>query len=146
LSSFKKPEAEAVFTVPPVSSYHAGVSAATSPPDSVFYDRVKSQLDDLFSSCERFPFLEELMPETKWVRVHFDESKFYVVGLIGKRPDYIGYGVPAEFSPAPPPELGDGCHWLPENPENPEGKGFWLMFQDAVTGEGVGDGDDAPVS
>ncbi|MCL2797506.1 MAG: hypothetical protein FWD58_05590 [Firmicutes bacterium] len=132
---------EAAFTVPPASTYHASVSAAAAQPGSVFYEQVKAQLDELFLSCEPFALLEELMPETRWVRVNFDETKFYVVGLIpsalngGKRPDYICYGVPAEYSPAPPAELGEGSRWLPENPQSPQGKGFWLLFQDAATGE-----------
>ena len=133
----KRADSEAAFTVPPVSDYHAAFAAA-APLQSVFYEQIKTQLDELFASCERFTLLEKLMPETQWVRVDFDESKFYVVGLIGKKPDYICYGVPAEYAPYPPAELGDGCRWLPEDPEDAGGKGFWLMFQDAATGEAEG--------
>ena len=131
----KKPSgSEAAFTVPPVSSYRAESSAARMVPESVFYEQIKTQIDSLFGSCERYAVLEELMPETKWVRVNFDDVRFYVVGLVGTKPDYICYGVPAEYTLLPPAELGDGCRWVPELVDKPEGKGFWLMFQDAATG------------
>ncbi|MCL2061908.1 MAG: hypothetical protein FWH03_04705 [Firmicutes bacterium] len=133
----KQPLPESAFTVPPASSYAAGVSAAKSVPEAVFYEQIKDQIESLFEKCERFTLLEELMPETRWIRVDFDETKFYTVGLIGTRPDYVCYGVPAEYSPLPPLELGGHCRWLPETPETPEGKGFWLMFQDAKTGEPI---------
>ena len=124
--------------VAPPASYNATKSAAGSLPELVFFEQIKSQIDELFNKNERFELLEQLMPETKWVRVSFDTDKFYVVGIVGKTPEYICYGVPSVFSDSPPEELGADCRWLPENMENPKGKGFWLMFQNAATGEAIG--------
>jgi len=111
------------------------VSVSKANTEKIFYEQIKSHLDGLFAQSERFSVLEELMPETKWVKIDFDESKYYVVGLVGKSPDYICYGVPALFSVSPPEELGDSAKWLPRVAAKPKGDGFWLMFQDAVSGE-----------
>jgi len=128
-------ETEAAFTVLPVSGYDAGVSALKAMPKADFYSQIKTQLDELFSSGERYTLLEELMPETRWIRVNFDEQKFYVVGLVGTKPNYICYGVPGEYANEAPEELGEHSRWLPLDAKEPEGKGFWLLFQSAVTGE-----------
>ncbi|MCL2848157.1 MAG: hypothetical protein FWE13_05375 [Firmicutes bacterium] len=128
---------EAATTVPPLSSYNATQSATKIKPELNFYEQIKSQLDSLFKDNEHYTPLENLMPDTKWAKVLFDTNKFYVVGLIGKAPEYIAYGVPSNFSETPPEELGTEARWMPENPSNPKSNGFWLMFQDAATGEAV---------
>jgi len=126
---------EAAFTIPPLSTYNATNSATKNIPPLIFYEQIKEQLDGLFLDNEHYTPLETLMPDTKWVRINFDQNKFYVVGIIGKFPEYICYGVPSEFSEVPPEELGPDARWMPENPDNPKGNGFWLMFQDATTGD-----------
>jgi hypothetical protein len=79
------------------------------------------------------------MPDTRWVKVYYDDTRYYAVGLIGTRPDYIAYAVPAKYTVDPPAELGGESRWMPEKPDDPKGKGFWLLFQDAVTGDAVTD-------
>lgn len=103
-----------------------------------YYEQVSEQIEKLFDEGERDKRLEELMPYTKWVRVDFSgDGKYYVVGLIGEKPDYVCYGLPAVYSSAPPEELGEGCGWLPLDIKNPHGEGYWLLYQDAETGESV---------
>jgi len=57
------------------------------------------------------------------------------VGIIGKNPEHICYGVPGVYSETAPHDLGDNAKWLPINPAAPTEGGYWLMFQDAITGE-----------
>ncbi|MDR2201544.1 MAG: hypothetical protein LBP26_02070, partial [Clostridiales bacterium] len=129
---------ESAFTVPPPSDFTVDDAFADGKTQAVFYERVKPQLDELFSQNPEFDALLKAMPQTKWVKVDYDgEGKYYVVGVIGDRPDYLCYGVPASFTPEPPAELDGYCQWLPLDAQSPQGKGFWLMFQDAVTGESV---------
>lgn len=102
-----------------------------------FYERVKSQLDRLFESNPKDAALEKLLPSSTFVRVAVDNSdKYYCVGIIGK-PDYICYAVPALYTPQPPEELDGYCQWLPLSPDVPNGNGYWLIYQDAVTGDSV---------
>lgn len=102
-----------------------------------FYECVKNKLGLLFDKAEHIKSLEERFPMTKWVRVPYENKSYYVVGILGDRPDYICYGVPGVYSAAPPEEIGDGCKWMPFDPSRPQGKGLWLMYQDANTGESV---------
>lgn len=128
---------EAAFTVPPVQSYTAA-NLNKSVPTKIFYEQIAEQLEQLFASSKRSTDLEELMPETKWARIEFDEKgKYYVVGVIGSPVEYICYGVPALYTPNPPPQLGGGSRWLPISAEKPQDKGYWLMFQDAISGETI---------
>lgn len=129
---------EAAATIPPPSSFSTQSAINSGAMESIFYEQVKPQIDDLFKNNSRFELLEKLMPDTKWVKVDYDESgKYYVVGLIGDNPDFVCYGVPAKFSPTPPQELSGFCQWLPIEEKDPKGEGFWLMFQDAKSGESI---------
>lgn len=113
----------------------------TSPPDgreATFYETMKDSIEKLFATGERETRLEEAMPFTRWVRVDYSgNGRYYVVGLIGDKPDYICYGLPAKYSTVPPEETDGKCGWLPIDPSRPEGDGYWLMYQSATTGESV---------
>lgn len=103
-----------------------------------YYEQVSDQIEKLFTEGTRETELESLMPHTKWVRVDFSgDGRFYVVGLVGDKPDYICYGLPADYTPEPPDEISGYCGWLPLDVKNPQGKGYWLLYQDADTGESV---------
>ena len=103
-----------------------------------YYEQVSDQIEKLFTEGTRETELESLMPHTKWVRVDFSgDGRFYVVGLVGDKPDYICYGLPADYTPEPPDEISGYCGWLPLDVRNPQGKGYWLLYQDADTGESV---------
>lgn len=111
------------------------------PPDgreATFYETMKDSIEKLFATGERETRLEEAMPFTRWVRIDYSgNGRYYVVGLIGDKPDYICYGLPAKYSPEPPEETDGKCGWLPLDPARPEGDGYWLMYQSATTGESV---------
>ena len=103
-----------------------------------YYEQVSDQIEKLFTEGTRETELESLMPHTKWVRVDFSgDGRFYVVGLVGDKPDYICYGLPADYTSEPPDEISGYCGWLPLDVRNPQGKGYWLLYQDADTGESV---------
>ncbi len=102
-----------------------------------FYERMKSKIDRLFEEGTREPVLERLLPSSKFVKIAVEDSdKYYCVGLVGS-PDYICYAVPAVYTPEPPEELDGYCQWLPSDESKPEGDGFWVIYQDAVSGDSV---------
>ncbi len=137
-SVLETPDEAAATVVPPVSEFTAENALREIKTETIFYEQIKGQLNELFGSNPQFDTLNSLMPDTKWIKVDYDGAgKYYVVGIIGEKPDYICYGVPASFTPEPPDELDGYCQWLPLDPEKPEGDGFWLMYQDAVTGKSV---------
>lgn len=102
-----------------------------------FFDEIRDKIRRLFDAAERMPQIEKYMPDTKWVRVPYEKSGYYAVGLIGSKPDYIAYGLPGKYSANAPEELGSCARWWPFDPEKPDGDGLWILYQDARSGDSV---------
>ncbi len=102
-----------------------------------FYDEIRPKMQKLFASAQRMTVLENKMPDTKWVKVPYEKNGYYVVGIIGSRPDYVAYGLPGKNAALPPEELGEGARWWAFDPEEEDGDGVWLLYQDARTGDSV---------
>ncbi len=101
-----------------------------------YYEKAKRELEEVFS---RFPIEEDLVkifPGSKWCKVYYECEKYYVVGVIKENDEekYICYGVPCDYSPVAPKELRDFCQFVPKSVFDLTGKGYWMMFQDAITG------------
>lgn len=109
-------------------------------PAELFIDKLKPQIDKLFEKNPIEDNLQNLIPNSKWVRVEYeDDGDFYVFGLLYDDDEirYVCYGVPAVFEETPPKELSGYPIWLPLNKENSTGFGYWLTYQDAQTGEPI---------
>ena len=67
------------------------------------------------------------------------EEGYYVFGVIYDEslPHYICYGIPCNNKGVPPKELEGFCQWLPLDISNQEGKGYWISYQDANSGENI---------
>lgn len=105
-----------------------------------FFNEISSQLNLLFDKYPPEKILEEIIPNSKWVRVDFEEdAKFYVVGLIyiDNQVKYVCYGIPAKWSSTPPKDFNENAQWLPINVSIPHGDGYWITYQDAIDGEMV---------
>lgn len=104
-----------------------------------FYDQVKDQVETLFEKYNPDESLKEIIPNSKWVKVTYDgDENFYVLGLISDKNQvlkYISYGVPSSDSNTPPDDLSDYAQWLPKDVNNIHKEGYWIVFQDAKTGE-----------
>ena len=114
-------------------AYTVEAAVASAKTHADFYARVKPQIDRLFKSGQPFAALEARLPNTKWVRVDYDGRRYYLVGLIGEAPDYLAYGVPGAYATCP---LA-GADFIPEKEDAPTGKGYWVLFQSARTGEEI---------
>ncbi len=99
-----------------------------------FYLSVKPQLDEIFVCFPECEDLEAVVPNSKWAKIQVEDG-FYVVGLIldGEVVRYISYGVPATKNSCPPSEIRDVAVWLDDGKK--EGKGYWVIYQDAMTGQ-----------
>lgn len=104
-----------------------------------FYEDIKGQIDKIFSENSSEKYLEELLPNSKFVRVNMDENDYYVLGLIYENEEikYICYGVPGVYQSKPPKQLSGYPIWFPIDKSNEEGFGYWLTYQDAESGESV---------
>ena len=107
-----------------------------------FLDMIKQQLDALFSQNEHFKELEDALTGTEWVKVSADEEGFdhYILGKLydGDVVTHIAYGTFAENQKQSPPQgLEKYCQFLPLNPQDENSAGYYVMYQDAITGENV---------
>ena len=96
-----------------------------------FYCSIKKSLDETFTCYPNVKLLEDMIPYSTWVEIKKEAP--YVVGLIreGDKPKYVCYGVESDNSHTPPKDVERYCQWLPTE----EYKGYWIIFQDADTGE-----------
>ncbi len=106
---------------------------------NTYFESVRNEIEDMFN---KFPPEERLavsLTDSKWIRINYSDNKYYVVGIIREdgKEKYICYGVPAKYSTSPPKELKGFCTFIPLSVFDLKGDGYWMMFQDAVTGDCV---------
>lgn len=104
-----------------------------------YYKKIESELLDLFSRYPEEQYLSKALPNGKWIKVALSNGKHYTVGIIKEngKEKYLCYGVPATYSTTPPKSLESGAIFVPLSIFNLHGDGYWLLFQDATTGESV---------
>lgn len=102
-----------------------------------FYNGVREKIDELFVIHPKEELLSALIPDSEWVKIIYDGDDYYVVGKIfeNERPVLLGYGVPGKKSVTPPKIADEISSWLTVNGLNNGYDGYWLIFQDAVTGK-----------
>lgn len=102
-----------------------------------FFTLIYPQLNELFSNFPRCEELEQKIEDSKWVNVSAG-SQSYVLGEIFEEGQisYICYGMYAKsVNDLPPKHLAKYCQWMPLDIVNPEDDGYWVMYQDAKTGQ-----------
>lgn len=105
-----------------------------------FFDRIKLQIDKMMNTNPKEKVLNEIIPNSKFCKVEFDDKTgYYVFGIIYNEdtPQYLCYGVPSKRDAPPPQELSEYYQWLPIDVENNESDGFYMMYQDAETGKTI---------
>lgn len=107
--------------------------------NSPYYLTVKEEIDGLFAKYPEERELEKAFWDAKFVKVYYSEDKFYVVGVVKEngKEKYICYGVPSPYRASPPKELAGYCSFVPLSIFDLKGDGYFMMFQDAVTGKCV---------
>ena len=100
------------------------------------YDTVKKELDEIFNKFPPDQELNAFFLDSRWARVNYSNKSYYVVGVVKEngKEKYICYGVPSNYSPVPPEPLKDCACFIPSSIFDLKGKGYWMMFQDAVSG------------
>ncbi len=105
-----------------------------------FFDGIKEQIESLFEKYPEEEILKQIIPDSKWVKIDYeDKGEYYVVGLLyeNNKIKYVCYGIPGMYSKEPPEELRGFSQWLPIDAEKEDGFGYWLTYQDADSGENV---------
>jgi hypothetical protein len=107
------------------------------PKDANFYSSVKNSIDELLTIHPTEKELCALVPDSNWVKVHYEKTEYYVVGVLKQdnKTTHIAYGVPGLRRIKPPKEADGLCEFVAIS-NLPNGhEGYWLMFQSAATGE-----------
>lgn len=102
-----------------------------------FYEQIKDQIDDLFKNHSREESLELIIPNSKWVRVEYqDVEGHYVMGLIYDQDTlrFISYGLPSKDNKTPPQDLEEYAQWIPMQNES---MGYWVVYQNAKDGQSI---------
>ena len=110
------------------------------PSEMLFYERISGQIDKMFRDNKAEQVLNEILPNSKFCRVDFEDgSGYYVFGIIydDGLPKYLCYGLPAQRDSQPPTELSNLYQWLPIDANDDEGDGYYMMYQDANTGKNI---------
>lgn len=103
-----------------------------------FYKKIEDNMSELFEKNDRDEELSLLIPDSKWARVSLGDDGYYVVGIIYSEdvPNIICYGVPDKDG-ANPPQSNENCRQWMEIEKG--GRGYWMMYQSAQTGETLSD-------
>ena len=99
-----------------------------------FYINIRGKLEEIMTINPECKELERLIPDSKWVKVYYDEDEYYVVGILTEEGTvkYLGYGVPGVEGIRPPKEAEELCDFLASDGEE---EGYWIMLQKADNGE-----------
>ncbi len=99
-----------------------------------FLNDIIYQLDEMFNIYPADDILNSIIPNSRFVKVDIESP--YVLGVIyeDKMLKYIAYGVPAKYNSLPPDDLSQHYQWLPLNPRDVMSDGYFMIFQDAITG------------
>lgn len=114
---------------------------------TVFYEKFDSdkqnfagetakRLEEILSTHEKDETLSRLIPESEFCKINYDKTRFYSVGKVSKNGEllYFCYAVLGRYQDAPE-SLKPFCSFLPLNPFNPLGNGYYIIFQNASNGE-----------
>lgn len=101
----------------------------------IYYDRVKQKLEQIISTHEKDGELCKVIPGSEFVKIHYDNDRYYSVGRVrsGEGVKYICYAVRGEYGETPT-ELNNYCRFVPSSQFSPLSEGYYVIFQDAETG------------
>lgn len=103
-----------------------------------FLDEIKTLLLEIFCIGVPDTRLVKIIPNSKWVKIAL-ENLFIIVGMVvrGKDVEAIGLAVPV-FDKFEKVEFIDkSFKFVPQNPNVPDGFGYWIVLQDAFTGKSL---------
>lgn len=104
-----------------------------------FYEKIWHKIEEMFDIYQHDSILEDLVYDSAWIRIPYEDDGYYVIGVISddSKPVFICYGIPQDKMSRPDKEIEDSCEWLPIDKTDVSGRGYWLVYQDAMTGENI---------
>lgn len=102
-----------------------------------YYNSIKEKLLPLLKNNEQDEALTAMIPESEFVKVYYAKDKYYCVGIVREngQPLYICYAVQSKYSETAPPQFEGRSRFVPLNPAEPRGDGYFMLFQSADNGK-----------
>ena len=100
----------------------------------LFGQNVKKDISELFDAFSRFFSHQNSYPKFKLKR--FDKQSYTTLNN-NNTIRYICFGVPGKMDTPPDDNLKEYSQWLPTDIKSPKDSGYWVMYQDAITGKNV---------
>ncbi len=104
---------------------------AAPPPGHTYFDEVRPRLEEAFRKGERDDRLSRAIPHSEWTQ--WEDALIGIVYRYGQ-PHFLCLAVEAQGEP--PAELKERAVFVPATPYTDD-EGFYVVFQDAATGEFV---------
>ena len=107
---------------------------------TAFYDSLSGQINSLISSNNHEEVLEDILPNSTFVRIEKENGSYLVLGVINNEegnPEYLCYGHPAKDINDKPFNYDNHFSFFPTDVSNPTGEGYYLSYQSAQNGENV---------
>lgn len=103
------------------------VIATSKASDTEYYDSIKKDIEDLLKTKPPIQELSDKIEGSRWAKI--DDGDTYIVGVIfeGKKPLFVCYGVYGDINNP----IGAEYNFV----EMSNGKGYWLIYQNASDGE-----------
>lgn len=107
-----------------------------------FFETIAGQFENMLNNGVKCEEVEKLIPNSQWVFVDCEENdeKAYIIGRIfddAGDTQYVCYGVPAQNIQDDAQTDTRFSQWLPLDGEDPNSNGYFIMYQDAKTGENI---------
>ena len=111
--------------------------------ESTFFDAISMQFDEVFNKNKHCEEIENLIPNSQWVWVNGEDDveSEYVLGKIfdeNGELECICYAEKTDERSKIPNTIDlDYAQWLPLDENNTDLSGFYIMYQDAKSGETI---------
>ncbi|MBE5744172.1 MAG: hypothetical protein E7358_05610 [Clostridiales bacterium] len=101
-----------------------------------FYDRVREKFEEVISSHKKDEEIKKIIPNSEFCKICYDNDRYYSVGRVfeGDKVKYVCYAVKGSYAQTPN-ELKRFCKFIPISPFLPLSNGYYVIFQDAESGE-----------
>lgn len=101
-----------------------------------FYVGVKEKLEEVINSHKKDEELCKIIPNGEFCKILYDSDRYYSVGRIfeGYAVKYVCYAVKGNYGEFQP-ELNKFLRFIPLSPFAPQSSGYYIIFQDAITGK-----------
>ncbi len=102
-----------------------------------FYESVKTDIESAFDLYEKDEYLTEVIPNSKFCKVTGNQEFSFGVVYDDGKPKHVCYALKGEYKKEPPTEIKGLASFVPKSIYDDSGDGYWVIFQDATTGESI---------